>query len=280
MVKIGEINALKVIRICDFGYYLDANTGNTDDDILLPKKSALDKELEVGQEVEAFIYKDSRDRIIATLKEPKAKVGEIAYLEVVDSTKIGYFIDFGLERDILVPFKEVAYKLEVGKKYLFYIYLDKTERIAATTYVDKHLHNTNAYDIGTEVTATVYGIQTNGSLMVAIDDTFRGVILKNEYFNHIKPGERLYVRIKKYYEDGKMGVTPRKTRLEEMSDIEYKILDYLNSKGGFMKFNDKSSPQEIKETFQTSKNTFKRALGALMKKGRISQDESGTSLIK
>ena len=278
MIKIGEFNSLKVVRTCDFGYYLDANTGNTDDDVLLPQKSALGEELEIGQEVEAFIYKDSKDRLIATLKKPKAKVGDIAYLEVVDSTKIGFFIDFGLERDILVPFKEVAYKLEVGKKYLFYIYLDKTERLAATTYIDKYLHNTNAYDIDAEVEATVYGIQTNGSLMVAIDDTFRGVILKNEYFTRIKPGDRLNVRIKKYYEDGKIGVTPRKTRLEEMSEIEEKILKYLKSKEGFMKFNDKSSPEEIKEVFQTSKNTFKRALGGLMKKGLISQDKNGTRL--
>lgn len=278
MIKIGEFNKLEVVREAKFGYYLGANTENTSDDILLPTKSALGKEINIGDEVEAFIYKDSSDRIVATLKEPMATVGQLAYLEVVDKTKIGYFVDFGLERDILVPFKEENYFLHLGKKYLFYIYLDKTDRLAATTYIDKHLHDTNSYEINEEVEGTVYGVQDNGTLMVAVDNLYRGVILTKEFYTNIKPGNIVKARVKKYYEDGKMDLTVRKDRLAEMSEIEEKIMEYLEMNGGFMPYNDKSDPQDIKDVFETSKNAFKRSLGGLMKKGLITQDKEGTKL--
>lgn len=279
MIKIGEINKLKVVRIAEFGYYLDGKTDNSSDDILLPIKSALGNELQVEDEVEAFIYRDSKDRIIATMKNPLAQIGEIAYLEVVDNSKVGAFISIGLERDVLVPFKEIKYKLEVGKKYLFYLYLDKTNRLAATTNIDKYLHDTNSYNIGEEVEGTIYGFQTNETAMIALENIYRGVILKNEYYNDLKAGETIKVRVKRYYEEGQVGVTSRKSRLVEKEDLETVILDYLKKNHGAMKLNDKSSPEDIKNTFNTSKNAFKRALGGLMKRNLIIQDESGTKLI-
>lgn len=279
MIKIGEINKLKVVRIAEIGYYLDGKTGNTSDDILLPTKSALGNELQVEDEVEAFIYRDSKDRIIATMKSPLAQIGEIAYLEVVDNSKVGAFISIGLERDVLVPFKEIKYKLEVGKKYLFYLYLDKTNRLAATTNIDKYLHDTNSYNIGEEVEGTIYGFQTNGTAMIALENIYRGVILKNEYYNDLKAGETIKVRVKRYYEEGQVGVTSRKSRLVEKEDLETIILDYLKQNNGSMKLNDKSSPEDIQSTFNTSKNAFKRALGGLMKRNLIIQDENGTKLI-
>ncbi|WP_454052968.1 CvfB family protein [Clostridium sp. Marseille-Q7071] len=279
MIKIGEINKLKVVRIAEIGYYLDGKTDNTSDDILLPTKSALGNELQVEDEVEAFIYRDSKDRIIATMKNPLAQIGEIAYLEVVDNSKVGAFISIGLERDVLVPFKEIKYKLEVGKKYLFYLYLDKTNRLAATTNIDKYLHDTNSYNIGEEVEGTIYGFQTNETAMIALENIYRGVILKNEYYNDLETGETIKVRVKRYYEEGQVGVTSRKSRLVEKEDLETVILDYLKKNHGSMKLNDKSSPEDIKSTFNTSKNAFKRALGGLMKRNLITQDESGTKLI-
>ncbi|ARC84107.1 S1 RNA binding domain protein [Clostridium argentinense CDC 2741] len=279
MIKIGEINKLKVVRIAEIGYYLDGKTNNTSDDILLPTKSALGNELQVEDEVEAFIYRDSKDRIIATMKNPLAQIGEIAYLEVVDNSKVGAFISIGLERDVLVPFKEIKYKLEVGKKYLFYLYLDKTNRLAATTNIDKYLHDTNSYNIGEEVEGTIYGFQTNGTAMIALENIYRGVILKNEYYNDLEAGEIIKVRVKRYYEEGQVGVTSRKSRLVEKEDLETVILDYLKKNNGAMKLNDKSSPEDIQSTFNTSKNAFKRALGGLMKRNLIIQDENGTKLI-
>ena len=176
MIKIGDINSLKVVRRADFGYYLGAETDSTDDDVLLPMKSTIGRALKIDDEVEAFIYRDTSDRLIATLKRPLAKVGDLAYLKVVDMTTIGSFVEIGLERDILVPFKEENYTLETGKKYLFYIYLDKTGRLAATTFIDKYLYDTDSYEIDDEVEGTVYGIQTNGTLMIAIDEDRKSVV--------------------------------------------------------------------------------------------------------
>lgn len=277
MIEIGKINKLKIVRISDFGYYLDGQGKTTSDDILLPIKSAVG-ELELGEEVEVFIYRDSKDRIISTMKMPKAMVGDVAYLEVVDKSKIGYFISIGLERDVLVPFKEITYDLEVGKSYLFYIYLDKTERIAATTRVDSHLHDTTTYNIGEEVEGVVYGAHKNGNIVIALENIYRGIILTKESFSKVKMGETLKVRVKRYFEDGKIEVTTRKKRLEEKSELEEIVFDYIKSNHGFMPYNDKSDAEDIKKQFNTSKNAFKRALGGLMKKGLVTQDETGTKL--
>lgn len=291
LINIGEYNLLQVKRKAAIGYYLDGKTHNSSDDILLPNKSTEDKELEVGQNVEAFIYRDSSDRIIATLKKPLATVGELKVLKVVSNTKIGSFIDIGLERDILVPFHEQSYNLVEGNEYLFYIYLDKTGRIAASTRIDSKLFNAvtvsedtgeaeEIYKPGTQVTGIVYGIQSNDSVMVAIDNKYRGVILKKEYYTNIVPGEILTLHVKKYYNDNKMELTPRNTTKEERSTLEEIILEYLEDNNGKMIYNDKSSPEEIKRVFHESKNVFKKALGGLMKKRLIDQDETGTWLVK
>jgi len=278
MINVGKFNNMEIIRKAEFGYYLDSNTGDTSDDILLPNNSTLGQKLNIGDSVEAFIYRDSEDRLISTLKKPLAEVDDLAYLEVVSSTQIGTFINVGLEKDILVPFKEENYKLEIGNSYLFYIYLDKTGRIAATTYIESHLGTTDKFEIEEEVTGTVYGFQTNGSVMLAIDDLYKAVILRKEYFSQVRPGERVKVRVKSYYEDGKIEATPRKDRLTEMDIVEDKILEYLKSHHGEMQYNDKSSPDIIKKVFNSSKNYFKNALGGLMKKDMITQDKDGTKL--
>lgn len=278
MINIGDFNKLKVVRKADFGYYLDGGSDNTSNDILLPNKSALDRDLDIGDEVEAFIYRDSMDRLIATLKTPLSKVGDLAYLKVVSTTEIGSFIDFGLEKDILVPFKEKLYALQNDKSYLFYIYLDKTGRIAATTNVDSHLELDSEYKIGDSVKATVYGFQTNKSVMVAVDNLYKGVILHNEYFNEIKHGEVLNLTVKKIYEDGKLGLTPRKASGVEVTELQEKILEYLKTHDGFMTYNDKSTPEDIYKEFHVSKNHFKNALGGLMKRNLILQDKTGTKL--
>ncbi|MDU1413113.1 MAG: S1-like domain-containing RNA-binding protein [Clostridium sp.] len=277
MIEIGKINKLEVTRSCDFGFYLDAKGKTTSDDILIPNGNIIG-EIEVGDMVEAFIYRDSQDRLIATMKPIKAQVGEVSYLEVVDKSKIGYFVSIGIERDVLVPFKEAVYDLEVGKKYLFALYLDKTNRIAATTRVDKYLHDTTHYNVGEEVEGTVYGRHHNGNIIIALENTFRGIILKQEYFNDLHMGDVIKVRVKKYFDDGKTEVTARKPRLDEMDDIENVILKYLKNNGGTMKFNDKSNPEDVKKQFKCSKNTFKRSLGGLMKKGLVEQTAEGTRL--
>jgi predicted RNA-binding protein (virulence factor B family) len=276
MIKLGDFNDLEVIRESSIGYYLDG----TDDGILLPYGNTLERKLELGEKIHAFIYRDSKDRLIATLKTPLATIHTVAYLEVKSITELGAFVDFGLERDILVPIKEQKYKLELGKKYLFYIYEDKTHRLAATTDIDRALDIWEDVTLGEETTGTIYGYQTNGSLMIAVNGLCRGVILNNEYFSDLRPGDEVKVRVKKIYEDGKVGVTPRRQKLEERSELQEKILQYLKDNGGAMSYNDKTSPETIKEIFNSSKNYFKMALGGLMREKLITQDENGTKLIK
>jgi predicted RNA-binding protein (virulence factor B family) len=281
LINIGEFNKLKVKRKVDIGYYLDGGTENFSDDVLLPIRNTGEADLTEDELVNAFIYRDSSDRVIATLKKPIAVVGELAYLKVVSTTSIGSFVDMGLEKDILVPFKEKLYALQNGKSYLFYIYLDKTNRIAATTYIGKHLQvcPLNTYAVGDYVTGTVYDIAPNKNVKIAIDNIYKGVILKHEYFTEITYGNVLELRVTKIYDDGRIGLTPRKSAELEVSALQEKILDYLNSHNGFMHFNDKTSPEEIYETFNVSKKYFKISLGGLMKQNLITQDENGTKLI-
>lgn len=277
MVKIGDFNKLTIARKVEFGFFLDGKGG---DDVFMHRKFTNYEVLIPGDEVNVFVYKDSKDKLAATLNPPLAKVGEIGYFEVVDATKIGYFINIGLEKDILVPFSAKHYDISVGNKYLFYIYLDKSDRIAATTRIEEHLTTDSEYKVGDSVTGVVYGFQTNQSAMVCVDNKYEAVILHNEYFTNLKIGDKLNLKVIKVYEDGKLGVTPRQGREEELSELEGKILSHLNNASrGFMPYNDKSDPADIASMFNCSKKNFKRALGILMKKGLIEQDSEGTRLI-
>lgn len=277
MVKIGDFNKLTIARKVEFGFFLDGKGG---DDVFTHRKFTNYEVLIPGDEVNVFVYKDSKDKLAATLNPPLAKVGEIGYFEVVDATKIGYFINIGLEKDILVPFSAKHYDISVGNKYLFYIYLDKSDRIAATTRIEEHLTTDSNYSVGDTVTGVVYGFQTNQSAMVCVDNKYEGVILHNEYFTNLKVGDKLNLKVIKIYEDGKLGLTPRQGREEELNELEVKILNHLNNASrGFMPYNDKSDPADIASMFNCSKKNFKRALGILMKKGLIEQDSEGTRLI-
>lgn len=278
MVNIGSYNKLKILRQTDFGYFLDGGTGKPADDILLPNNSTKGEEINIDDELEVFVYRDTKDRPVATLEKPLAIVGDIAYLKVVSTTGIGSFINFGLEKDILVPQKEKLYGLEDNKYYLFYIYLDKTSRIAATTNIDRYLDDNDIHKVGDIVKGTVYGFQTNNSAMVAVDNKYRGVILYNEYFTELHHGNVLDLTVNKVYEDGRLGLTPRKSAKTEVTSLQENILEYLKSNNGFMALNDKTSPEDIYKTFHISKNYFKQALGGLMKKGLITQNEKGTNL--
>ena len=277
MLRIGEYNKMKVDREKDFGFYLRELDGRAE--VLLPKSLLEGNKVSVGDEVEVFIYRDSKDRALATFKKPLAKAFDVAYLKVVQQSEFGAFIDFGLDRDIFVPLKEQRYKLHTGKKYLFYIYVDKTDRLAATTEVENYIEIGEGYKVGDEVTAMVYLKTPAGTLNVAIDGKYKGLVLPNEYYFEVHPGQEMKLRVKRVYEDGVIGLTPRKTRLNERDALQEKIVKYMEKNGGFMTFNDKSSPEDIKITFGTSKNYFKMALGGLMKKGLIAQDAEGCRLL-
>ncbi|SFN30439.1 CvfB family protein [Proteiniclasticum ruminis] len=282
MIKFGDYNELKVAREASFGLYLDKETGNTSDDILLPTGSIVGETPKVGETVTVFIYRDSKDRLIATMKKPIVTVDNTAVLSVTSVTNFGAFVNFGLERDILVPQREMKFPLETGKEYLFFIYEDKTGRLAASTEVGRYLETPeeDLYKVGDTVSGIIYNKQTNGTLEVAIDDVYPGIILVNEYFFNANPGDRISGTVKKILEDGRISFTPRKKMIEAKEELSDTILRYLEDHDGFMPYNDKSTPDEIKKKWNSSKNYFKIALGNLMKKGLIRQDEKGTHLVK
>lgn len=278
MINIGQFNKLKVKKKVDFGYYLEDKFG---DEVLLPNSNAKGSKVEVGESLEVFVYRDSKDRLISTLKRPLLTVGNIAYLEVVSQSEIGAFVNIGLERDLFIPLKEQAFKLKTGKKYLFYMYIDKTDRLAGTTKIHEYLDiaEEGKYKVDDEVKVIVYDTAENGTLKIAVDREYIGLILPNEHLEYIYPGEEISARIKRVYEDGRLGITTRKKRLDAREELSEVILKYLRENGGYMPYNDKSSSEEIKREFNTSKNYFKMTLGGLMKKKLITQDKEGTRLL-
>lgn len=278
MITVGQYSNLKVSKKVDFGYYLEDKFG---DEVLLPNSATKGHDIKEGDNLEVFIYRDSKDRMISTLKKPYITVGEVGYLEVVSQREIGAFVNFGLERDLFVPLKEQSFRLKEGKKYLFYMYVDKTDRLAGTTRIDSYLDiaEEGTYNVSDEVKAIVYDTCENGTLNVMIDGKYRGLILANEHFDYIYPGQEIEGRVKRIYEDGTLGVTTRKKRLDARDELSEKILKYLKENGGFMPFNDKSSSDDIKKEFNTSKNYFKMTLGGLMKQKLITQDKEGTRLL-
>lgn len=280
MVNIGHYNKLKIVRKATFGMFLDGMTSRTDDDILIPNTNLLTPEVKIGDELDVFVYRDSSDRLIATEVKPKATVGDLAILKIKEiNEKIGAFADLGLERDILIPFKEQKYPLEVNKEYLLYIYIDKTGRLAATTDVDRYLDYIEEPEMHKEVSGVVYGYQTNGSLSVAIDNEYKAAVLTKEFFENIKIGDTVTGTINRIYEDGMVTLRLRAKKLDEKGKLEQEIIEYLKANGGAMKLYDKSSPEDIKKVFKCSKKYFKMALGGLMKAKLISQDENGTVLL-
>ena len=281
MIKFGNYNNLKVMRKKEYGYFLDGQTGNTSDDILLPNKNISQEEVNIGDRLDVFVYRDSQKRLVATQKKTKACAGEVAVLKVCDNTDIGSFVDIGLERDVLVPFRERTYKVFVDESYPFYVYVDKSGRLAATLDIEDHLLTNSSLQLGDKCNAYVIDFQSNGTAVVCIEPDKLGIILKDEYYSSIKEGDYLKdLRVIREYEDGRLGLSTRGERIDEMSNLEKSILSYLEGNDGYMSFNDKSDPEDLRMVFSTSKKNFKRTLGTMMKKGLIRQDEDGTYLVK
>ncbi|WP_195970809.1 S1 RNA-binding domain-containing protein [Clostridium thermobutyricum] len=279
MIEVGKYNKLVVSKERDFGFFLKDERG---EEVLLPKSLLDGNTINLEDEVEVFVYLDSSDRRVATMKKPIITVGEVGYLEVVSQSSFGAFCNNGLEKDLFVPIREQRFKLLDGKKYLIHAYIDKTGRIAGTTEVDGYLDvaEEGSFKVDDVVSCITYARSGGETLKVAIDGKYRGIILGNEHDEVIYPGDTVEARVKRIYEDGVIGLSTRKKRLDAREEIKEKILSYLKKNNGFMEFNDKSNPEDIKREFKTSKNYFKMALGGLMKEGRIEQGPEGTKLIK
>lgn len=266
MVELGRVNQLTVVKLVDFGLYLD---GGEQGEILLPQ-NVVPENCQVGDVLEVFIYLDSEDRIIATTERPYAMVDEFAMLRCVDVTKIGAFLDWGLYKDLLVPFREQKMNMLVGRSYLVYVYIDhETERIVASAKLDKFLDNVPPeYEPGDEVDIIIAD-QTDIGYKAIIDNTFWGVIYENEIFEPLNKGEHMKAYIKKIREDDKIDLSLHRYGYRKVEDNLQRILDMLEENGGEIMISDKSSPEEIYDRFGISKKTFKQAIGSLYKQRLI-----------
>ncbi|AKL96281.1 RNA-binding protein [Clostridium aceticum] len=278
MIELGEVQKLEVVKSSEYGVYLSSKK-DKNNSILLPKKQ-VPEGVEIGDEIEVFVYKDSEDRLIATTKKPKIKLGELAALRVVEVTKIGAFLDWGLEKDLLLPFKEQKGEVQEGSEYLVGLYIDKSDRLCATMEVHKLLSSESPYKKDDRVRGRIYGINEDIGAFVAIDNKYQGLIPKNELYGEYAYGDEVEARVTKVKEDGKLDLSLREKAYKQMDEDVKLILEKLKLKGGILLLKDDSDPEKIKKELNISKRAFKRAVGRLLKEGQIHLDEKGIKLIE
>lgn len=267
MIKLGEKQTLVVIKEVDFGVYL-AESMDSEDKVLLPGKQ-VPADAKLGSEIEVFIYKDSDDRLIATTTTPKIMLGDVRRLRVKELSKIGAFMDWGLEKDVLMPFREQRGKIKVGDEVLCALYIDKSSRLAVTMNVYKYLLDKSPYSKDDKVIGTVYEMSDNFGAFVAVDDIYSGLIPKKELYGNIQIGDQVNARVTSVKEDGRLNLSVREKAYLQMDDDAKKVLEMLDDNGGKLPFTDKASPELIREKTHMSKNEFKRAIGRLLKEGKV-----------
>ena len=274
-MRLGEKQVLTVVKIVDFGVYL----GSDEERVLLPKKQ-VPEGIEVGDPVEVFLYKDSSDRMIATTKEPKITLGELAVLEVADVGRVGAFLDWGLEKDLLLPFKEQTVKVEKGDRCLVSLYVDKSGRLCATMKVYPLLRTDSPYQKNDMVRGTVYGISREFGVFVAVDDRYSALIPRREVYGRMFIGQQVEARVADVKADGKLDLSVRGRIPEQMDADAQQIMERIEKNGGCLPFTDKADPERIKMEFGMSKAAFKRAVGRLLKQRKITIDENQGKILQ
>ncbi len=267
-MKLGEYQELFYVKKKDFGIYL-AETLNDEQRVLLPIKQ-VPEGISQGDKVKVFLYKDSSDRLIATIKEPKLVLGGLAVLTVKEIGKIGAFLDWGLEKDLFLPFKEMTQKVESGDEVLVTLYIDKSSRLCASMKNLYHLLKTDApYKQDDTVTGRVYEFSDNFGTFVAVDDCYSARIPKHEDSGFLKVGDIIEAKVVSVKPDGKLDLTIREKAYIQMDADAEKIMELLDSYAGVLPFSEKASPEVIKRETGLSKNAFKRAIGHLYKERKI-----------
>ena len=274
MIELGKIQRLEVIRQTLIGAYLNSRDNKSADDILLPKNQ-VPQELTVGDDIEVFIYNDSEDRIISTVKEPKLTIGEMAVLKVVETTKIGAFLDWGLEKDLLLPFKEQEGDVKKGEEYLVALYVDKSNRLCATMKIYNMLSSNAPYKKNDRVHGIIYSFNNQFGYFMAVDNKYHGLILNKEIYGNYALGDKVEARVKTVRTDGKLELSIREAAYDEIEGDAQKIINLLKLHDGILQLNDNSSPEEIKAELNMSKKAFKRAVGRLLKEGAIKLTDDG-----
>lgn len=273
MIKIGKRQSMKVNNVSSIGAYLDAGTGETADNILLPNNEIEEMDVNPGDELNVFIYRDSEDRLIATLKQTKAVIGTLAHLEVVDVTPIGVFLDWGLEKDLLLPMGQEEGKLAKGDRVLVGIYEDNKGRVSATMNIYKFLLPSFSFEENDKITGTVYRIEPEIGVFVAVEDRYFGLLPNSECFKKHKVGDTIEGRVMRVREDGKLDLSLRELMIQQMDKDAELILKKM--KEGSFDLTDKSSPDDIKRALGMSKKAFKRAMGTLYKNKLVAKTENG-----
>ena len=280
MIELGKKQTLQVVKTVDFGVYLaeDMNA-DTKHQVLLPAKQ-VPAGTKVGDKLEVFIYKDSQDRMIATTNEPRLTVGETGLLRVKQVTKIGAFLDWGLEKDLLLPYHEQTTRIFEGQECLVAVYVDKSSRLCATMKVYPYLSKETPYKEGDRVKGRVYQLSDNFGVFVAVDNKYHGLVQKKELTTRLEIGQQIQARVKSVRPDGKLDLSLRKKAYLQMDEDAEKIYKYIENNGGQLGYTDKAKPEVIREDFQMSKSEFKRAIGRLLKEHRIIIGESNIFLNK
>ena len=277
MITIGQYYELEVVKEVEFGVYLDAdNLG----EVLLPSKY-VPQDLAIGDLIEVFVYLDSEERPVATTQRPKAVAGQFAYLEAVASTSVGAFLDWGLDKDVLVPFGEQHRPMETGNYYLVHIYVgDSDGRITASSKLDKFLDDERPHEFKEQQAVDLIVANTTSlGYKAIIDHSHWGVLYKDEVFQRLSFGQSVKGYIKKVRDDGKIDLSLHGGQETRDKNTQL-ILDYLQKEKGFAAVNDKSDPQLIADLFGMSKKTFKKSIGGLYKKRIIAIEEGGIRLLK
>lgn len=278
MIELAKVQTLHVTKKVEFGVYLSDGEGKeADDRVLLPIKQVPEGITE-GSEIEVFVYRDSEDRKIATTRKPMLTLDEVAKLEVKDVNKFGAFLDWGLEKDLFLPFKQQTERVQIGDDCLVALYIDKSSRLCATMKIYHYLPTNSPYKKDDKVTGRVYEISDNFGAFVAVDDQFSALIPKKEQYGDIKVNDKISARVTRVLEDGKLELSVReKAYLQIGADAE-KVIEVIESFDGVLPFNDKASPEVIRREMGMSKNEFKRAVGNLLKAGKIEISEKSIRL--
>ncbi|MCH5279826.1 MAG: S1 RNA-binding domain-containing protein [Lachnospiraceae bacterium] len=282
MLELGKKQRLDVVKKVEFGVYLAEHMlskSNMDEErVLLPAKQ-VPEGLEVGDSLEVFLYKDSRDRLIATVNEPMLTLGKIGRLKVLQVSGIGAFLYWGLEKDLFLPFKEQTRRVKEQEEVLVALYVDKSGRLAATMKLYPYLTIGEGYEKDDMVEGTVYQLTDGYGAYVAVEDRYQAMIPAREPWDGIQPGDKITARVTAVKEDGKLDLSLRQKAYLQIDKDGEKILSKLKEEGGSLPLGDKSSPEEIRNVLGMSKNEYKRAIGHLYKEKRISIEEQGIRLL-
>ena len=278
-ILLGQKNLLKAAWKVDFGMYLE---GDEEGKILLPTRY-VPEDLEVGDEIEVFVYLDNEERRVATTLEPKAMVGDFAYLEVAWVNEFGAFLDWGLMKDLFCPFREQKKRMETGRSYIVHVHLDEESyRIMASAKVEKWLENDkltpDSLHVGDKVEALIWQ-KTDLGFKAIIDNKYGALLYDSQVFKDIHTGDRVEAYVTKIRPDGKIDIALQQSGRQHTEDFAEQLLKYLQYRGGRCRLGDKSSAEDIKEQFGVSKKTYKRAIGDLYKRRLITINDDGIELV-